>query len=164
MGNKPINITVFNVVCWPVLELGLEQFRLCLNPAFNGHPHTKLKLLAGTSAFHATWLRHPTISSSVTSFLFLPSIFPSSRVFSNESYFILGGQSDWNFSISPSSEYSELISFRIDQFDLLAVLCLLQHHNLKPSVFQHSTFFIIQHSCLEKPMNNWPCYYHHYDT
>ena len=48
MGNKPINITVFNVVCWPVLELGLEQFRLCLNPAFNGHPHTKLKLLALT--------------------------------------------------------------------------------------------------------------------
>ena len=46
MGNKPINITVFNVVCWPVLDLGLQQLGLCLNPACNGHPHTKLKLRA----------------------------------------------------------------------------------------------------------------------
>ena len=48
MGNKPINITVFNVVCWPVLDLGLEQLGLCLNPACNGHPYTELTLRALT--------------------------------------------------------------------------------------------------------------------
>ena len=48
MGNKPINITVFNVVCWPVLDLGLEQLGLCLNPACNGHPYMELTLRALT--------------------------------------------------------------------------------------------------------------------
>ena len=68
--------------------------------------------------------------------LLLPSIFPSSRVFSNESALYIRWPKYWSFSISPSSEYSGLISFRINQFDPLAVvLCLLQHHNLKPSVF-----------------------------
>ena len=79
-----------------------------------------------------------------------PSIFPSIRVFSNESALRNRWPKYWNFScsISPSNEYSGLISFRIDWLDLLAVQetikSLLQHHNSKASIFQHSAFFIVQ--------------------
>ena len=77
--------------------------------------------------------------------LFLPSIFPSIRVFSNESVLHIRWPKDWSFSVSPSSEYSGLISFRIDWFDLLAaqgtLKSLFQHHNnLKASVLQHSAY------------------------
>ena len=82
--------------------------------------------------------------------LLLPSIFPSIRVFSNELALQIRWPEYWSFSfsISPSSEYSGLISFRIDWFDLLAVQgtlkSLLQHHNLKPSILQYSAFFMVQ--------------------
>ena len=82
--------------------------------------------------------------------LCLPSIFPSIRVFSNESVLHIRWPEYWNFSfsISPSNEYSGLISFRIDWFDLLDVQGTLkslpQHHSLKTSVLQHSAFFMIQ--------------------
>ena len=78
----------------------------------------------------------------------LPSIFPSIRVFSNKSAFRIRWPKYWNFSIHPSHEYSGLISFRIDWFDLLAVQgtlkSLLQHHNSKASILQRSDFFMIQ--------------------
>ena len=82
--------------------------------------------------------------------LLLPSIFPSIRVFSNESVLCIRWPEYWSFSfsISPSNEYSVLISFRIDWFDLLAVQgtlkSLLQHHNSKASILQHSAFFRVQ--------------------
>ena len=82
--------------------------------------------------------------------LFPPSIFPSIRVFSHESVFHIRWPKFWSFSFSiiPSNEYSELISFRIDWLDLLAVegtlKSLLQHHSSKASVLQHSAFFIVQ--------------------
>ena len=82
--------------------------------------------------------------------LFLPSIFPSIRVFSNESVFCIRWPKYWSFciSIGPSNEYSGLISFRMDWFDLLAVQVtlksLLQHHSLKASILRHSAFFIVQ--------------------
>ena len=82
--------------------------------------------------------------------LLLASIFPSIRVFSNESVFHLRWPKYWSFSfsISPSNEYSELISFRIDWLDLLAVQgtlkSLLQHHSSKASILQGSAFFIVQ--------------------
>ena len=81
---------------------------------------------------------------------FLLSIFPSIGVFSNESTFHIRWPKYWSFSfsMSPSSEQSEWISFRIGWFDLFAVQgtlkSLLQHHSLKASVFQCSTFFMIQ--------------------
>ena len=81
--------------------------------------------------------------------LLSPSIFPSIRVFSNESFFIRWPK-DWSFrvSISPSQEYSVLISFRIDWLDLLAIQrtlkSLLQHHSSKASVVQCSAFFMVQ--------------------
>ena len=82
--------------------------------------------------------------------LLLPSIFPSIRVFSNESALRIRWPKYWSFSfsISPSNEYSGLISFRMDWLDLLAVQgtrkSLLQHHSLKPSILQRSALFIVQ--------------------
>ena len=80
--------------------------------------------------------------------LLLPSILPSIKVFSNEPVFHIRWPKYWSFSISPSSEYSGLISFRMDWLILLAVQgilkSLLQHHSSKASVLQHSAFFIIQ--------------------
>ena len=77
-----------------------------------------------------------------------PEIFPSIRVFSNESIFHISWPKYWSFSISPSNEYSGLISFRIDWLDLLAVQgtlkSLLQHHNSKASILRCSTFFRVQ--------------------
>ena len=82
--------------------------------------------------------------------LLLPSIFPSIRVFSNELVFHIRWPKYWSFrfSISPSNEYSGLISFRTDSLDLLAVQgtlkSLLQHHSSKASVLRCSTFFMVQ--------------------
>ena len=82
--------------------------------------------------------------------LLLPSVFPSIRVFSNESALCIRWPKYWSFSfnISPSNEYSGLISFRMDRLDLLAVQgtlkSLLQHHSSKASILQHSSFYIVQ--------------------
>ena len=109
----------------------------------------------------------PTISQSLLKFIFIefmmlsnhlilchplltPSMFPSLRVFSSELALHIRWPKYWSFTfrISPSNEYSGLISFRIDWFDLLAVhgtlKSLLQHHNLKASILQHSAFFMVQ--------------------
>ena len=82
--------------------------------------------------------------------LLLPSIFPNIRVFSNESALHIRWPKYWSFSfnISPSNEYSGLISFRMDWLDLLAdqgtLKSLLQHHSSKASILRHSAFFIVQ--------------------
>ena len=84
--------------------------------------------------------------------LLLPSVFPSIRGFSDESVLHIRWPKYWSFSlsISPSSEYSGLISFRIDWFDLLAVQgtlkSLLQHHSSKASILWRSAFFMVQFS------------------
>ena len=82
--------------------------------------------------------------------LLLPSVFPSIRLFSKESVLHIRWPKYWSFSfsISPSNEYSRLISFGIDWFDLLAVQgtlkSLLQHHSSKVSILQRSAFFMVQ--------------------
>ena len=82
--------------------------------------------------------------------LLLPSILPSIRVFSNESVLCIRWPKYWSFSfnISPSNDYSGLVSFRMDWLDLLAVQgtlnSLLQHHSSKASILQCSAFFIVQ--------------------
>ena len=96
--------------------------------------------LVSTESVHFI-LHHP---------LLLPSIFPRIRVFSNEWAFCIWWPKYWSFSfnISTSNEYSGLISFIIDWFDLLAIQgtlkSLLQHHSSKASILQHSTFFMVQ--------------------
>ena len=93
-------------------------------------------------AIQPSFLCHP--------FLLLPSIFPSIRVFSNDSVLHIRWPKYWSFSfsISPSNEYSELIFFRMDWLDLLAVRGTLkslpQHHSSKAWILQHSAFFIVQ--------------------
>ena len=99
--------------------------------------------------------------------LLLPSVFPSIRVFSNESVLCIMWPKYWSFSfsISPSNEYSGPISFRVDWLDLLAVQWtlknLLQHHGSKPSILCHSAFFIVQlsHSYMATgktiPLTRW---------
>ena len=93
--------------------------------------------------------------------LLLPSMFPSIRVFSSELALCIRWPKDWSFSISPFNEYSGLISFRIDWFDLLAVKdtleSLLQQHSAKASILQCSAFFMVQlsHSRACSLPNTW---------
>ena len=90
------------------------------------------------------------ISYIISLFVLPPLIFPSIRVFSNESVLHIRWPKYWSFSfsISPSNEHSGLISFRRDWLDLLAVQgtlkSLLQHHSSKASILRHSAFFIVQ--------------------
>ena len=93
-------------------------------------------------------------SHPLSSPFLLPSIFPSTRVFANESVLWIRWPKYWSFSfsISPSNEYSGLNSYRIDWFDLLAVQgtlkSLLQHHGSKASILHYSAFFMVQLSHL----------------
>ena len=102
---------------------------------------------------------HPTISSSVA--LFCPRSFPASGTFPMSWLFGIRWPKHWsfNFSISPSSEYSGLISFRIDKFDLFAfqgtLKSLLLHHSLKASILWHSAFFMVH---LTSVHDNWKNY------
>ena len=97
----------------------------------------------------SSWRCHPTFSSCHP-LLLLPSIFPSIRVFSNESVLYIRWPIYWScsFSICPFNEYSGLISFRVGWFDLLAVQGtlknLFQHHSLKASILWCSPFFMVQ--------------------
>ena len=94
--------------------------------------------------------------------ILLPSIFPSTRVFSNESVLYIRWPKYWSFSfsISPSNEYSGLISFRIDWLDLLAVQgtlkSLLQHHSSKASILCCSAFLELSPGTLQKVVINLP--------
>ena len=95
----------------------------------------------------SSWWCHPTISPSSRPLLLLPSILPSIRVFSSESVLRIRWPKYWSFSfsISPSNEYSGLISFRIDWLNLLAaqgtLKSLLQHHSSKASILRYSANF-----------------------
>ena len=108
----------------------------------NSQSFLKLMSIELVMPFNHLILCHP--------LLFLPSIFPSIRVFSNQSVLRIKWPKHWSFSfnISPSNEYSGLISFKIDWFDLLAaqgtLRSLLQHHNSKASILQHSAVIIVQ--------------------
>ena len=111
----------------------------------------------GFPVLHYSWssLKLTSIESMMPSnhlilcpLLLPPSIFPSIRVFSNELTIHIRWPKCWSFSISPPNEYSELISFRIDWFDLIAVQgtsrSLLQHHISKASILRCSAFFMVQ--------------------
>ena len=105
----------------------------------NSHGLLKLKSIELVILSNHLILCHPLLLS--------PSIFPSIRVFSNESVLCIRWPKNSSFSISPSHEYSGLIFFRIYWFDLLAdqgtLKSLLQHHSSKASILQHSAFFLV---------------------
>ena len=106
-----------------------------------------LHYLPEFAQIHVHWVSDA-IPLSHHPLLLLPSVFSSIRVFFIELALPIRWPTYWSFSISPSNEYSGLISFRIDCFDLLAVQgtlkSLLQHHNPKASVLWHSAFFMVQ--------------------
>ena len=120
----------------------------CSAPGFpvNHQLQSLLKLMSIESV---TPTNHPILCRPL---LLLPSIFPSIRVFSNESVLCIRWPNycNFSFSISPSNEYSGLISFRMNWFDLLAaqgtLKSLLQHHSSKASILWHSAFLIVQFS------------------
>ena len=147
-----LNATLWNVICpqfSPVQSpscVWLCDSMDCSKPGFPVH-HQLPEFIHSCPL--SRWC-HPTISSSVVPLLLPPSIFPSIRVFTNESVLRIRWPNYWSFSfsISPSNEYSGLIFFRMDWSDLLAVRgtlkSLLQHHSSKASILQHSAFFIAQ--------------------
>ena len=123
----------------------------------HGLQHTRLPCPSLTPRAYSnlcpsSWWCHPTIILGHP-LLLLNSIFPSFRVFSNESVLHIRWPKYWSFSfsISPSNEYSGLISFRMDWLDLLAVQgtlkSLLQHHSSKASILRRLAFFMFQCSC-----------------
>ena len=144
------------LTCWSLLSFILVQLlsrvQLFATPWTGAHqaslyitisqrPHTFMSIESVMPSNHLI-LCHP--------LLILPLIFPSTSVFSNESVLHIRWPKDWSFSfrISPSDEYSGLISFRMDWLDLLAfqgnLKSLLQHHISKASILQCSAFFIVQ--------------------
>ena len=132
----------------------LSRFRLFVAPWIAAHQaslsttnsQSSLKLTSIESVIPSS---HPILCHPL---LLLPSIFPSTRVFSNESVLRIRWPKYWSFSfnISPANEHSGLNSFRVDWLDLLAVQgtlkSLLQHHSSKASILQCSAFFIVQFS------------------
>ena len=155
---------------WPCLEIGPLQIEpseevmldfssvqllSCVQLFATHEPHARPPCPSPTPRVHPnscslSWWCHPTISSSVDPFSSCPQSFPASGSFQMSQLFVSGGQSIWSFSfsISPSNEYSGLISFRMDWLDLLAVQgtlkSLLQHHSSKALLLLHSAFFIVQ--------------------
>ena len=119
----------------------------CSTPGFPVHhqlPWSLLQLMSIESVMPSNHLIF------CCSLVLLPSIFPSIRVLSSESVFCIRWPKHWSFrfSISPSNEYSRLISFRMDWLDLLAIQgtlkSLLQHHNLEAPILGHAAFFMVQ--------------------
>ena len=144
MWGNCITVSSVNSVAQSCLTLCNPM--VCSSPGFP--VHHQLSEPTQTHVHHvgdAIFLSHPLSSPSPP-----PSIFPSIRVFSNESVLRIRWPKYWSFSfsISPSNEYLGLISFRMDCLDLLAVQgtlkSLLQNHSSKASILQHSAFFIVQ--------------------
>ena len=132
------------------------QSLVSCSPRPHGLQHPRLPCPSFTISW--SWLRLMSVESVMPSshlvlcrpLLFLPSVFPSIRVFSNELALHIRWPKYWSFGFrtSPSNEYSGLISFMMDWFDLFAVQgslkSLLQQHSSKASVLQHSAFFMVQ--------------------
>ena len=134
-----------------VIVQSLSHVQPFVTPWTAAHQFSLFFTLSGS------WLKLMPINSVTPSnylifycLLLLPSIFPSIRIFSNESFLPIRWPkySSFSFSLSPSNEYSGLVSFRVAWLDLLAVQgtlkSLLQHHSSKASILQHSAFFIVQ--------------------
>ena len=151
MNDKHIKRCSVSIIC----HLSLVQFspvRFFVTPRTAAH-QASLSITNSWSLLRLTSIKSvmPSDHLILCHLLLLPpSIFPSIRVFSYESVLPIRWPKDWNlsFSNSPSNEYSGLISFRMDWFDLLAVQgtlkSLLQHHSSKASILWHSAFFIVQ--------------------
>ena len=136
---------IFKLDCCLVAQ---SWVTLCSSVGYSTPGFPVLHHLPQLAQTHVQWVGGAIQPSHPLCPLLLPSIFPSIRIFSNESDLRIRWPKYWGFSISPSSEYSGPISFRIDWFDLLAVQgtlkSLLQLYNSKTSILRHSAFFIVQ--------------------
>ena len=149
--NDVKSISIKEYLCCLISSVAQLCLTLCdpMNPSTPGLPvhHQLLESTKPMSIESVIPSNHLIICRPLP---FLPSIFPSIRVFSNESALYIRWPKDWSFSfnISPSNEYPGLISFRIDWLDLLTVQgtleSLLQHHCSKASILWHSAFFTVQ--------------------
>ena len=133
---------------WFIGVVAILQSVMSDSLQLHGLQHTRLPCplpspRACSNSCPLSWWCHPTILSSVVPFSLWLQSFPTTRSFLISQFFASGG-----YSISPSNEYSGLISFQIDWFDLLAVQrtlkSLLQHHSSKAPILQHSAFFMVQ--------------------
>ena len=135
-----------------VVVQSLSQVQLFWDPMECNTPGFPfLHCLLEFAQTHVHWVSDAIQPSHPLSPLLLSSVFPSIRVlFSSESVLCIRWPKYWSFSISPSNEYSGLIYFRMDWFDLLAfqgpLKNLLQHRSSKASILQHSAFFMVQFS------------------
>ena len=143
------------LICCLSDPIVVQSLSLVQLPVTHGLQHTRLTCPSPTpgacsNSCPLSWWCHPTISSSVILFSSCLQSFPASGSFPMSRLFTSGGQKygSFSFSISPSSEHSGRISFRIDWFDLLAVQrtlkSLLQHHSSEAWMLQCSSFFIVQ--------------------
>ena len=128
----------------------MSDFSQPHGPQHNSPPCPSPTPRVYSDSFPLSWWCHPTISSSAILFSSCLQSFPASESFPMSQFFAIRWPKYWSFSfsISPSNEYSRLISFRMDWLDLLAVQrtlkSLLQHHSSKASILQCSAFFIVQ--------------------
>ena len=157
-----MDVHPFHFLCFPSLPIFFIVVQSLSRVLLFATAWTAAHQAPLSSTIFQNWLEFMFIESAMLSkhfllchsFLLLPSIFPSIRVFSDESALPIRWPKYWSFSfsISPSNEYSGLISFRMDWLDLLAVQgalkILLQHHNSKASILQNSAFFMVQLSHL----------------
>ena len=149
-----LHLTPQTTTAWRLKVHRLEAPDLAPSPALQQLLLTFLSFTISQSLFKLTTIESVMLSNHLILrhlLLLLPSIFPSIRVFSSESSLHIRWPNYWSFSfsISPSNEHSELISFRIDWFDPAVqgtLESLFQHHNLKASILQHSAFFMVQFS------------------
>ena len=150
-----LKINLKNLMCIRILQLvsSVAQSGLTLATPWNAAHQASLSISNSWSLLKLMSIELVMPSNYIIlchPLLLPPSIFPSIRVFSNESVRCIRWPKYWSFSfsISPFNEYPGLISFRIDQFDLLAVQgtlkSLLKDHSSKASILQHSTFFVVQ--------------------
>ena len=128
------------------MSVQLLSFVLFFVTPWTAAPQASLSILLELSQIHVHQVSDVIQSSHPLSLLLPPSVFPSIRVFSNES--VLHIRWPFSFSISPSKKYSGLVSFKRDWLDLLAVQgtlkSLLQHHSSKASILLHLPFFMVQ--------------------
>ena len=152
--SSTVKSITYRIICSYIVVQSLHCVRLCDPMNCSTPGFSDLHYLPEFVQTHVCESVRPFNHLILCGFLLFASIFPSVRVFSNVSALRIRWSKNWSFSISPSNEYSGLISFMIDWFDLIAVQgtlkSLLKHHILKVSVLWHTALWSNSHMTIEK--------------